>query len=262
MTCLRHLQSFLGIELIQSCIWVRSGMIAHGWFLESLLFRCCSVIPNAQMRTHTPSNCCWYLGVEKNRATHPLTDQAPLDWLRTNPWNSWIGCRPSAHFLCVWEELQPPELKCISWLCIKLLLMTRSASEAMLAHPHPFPHPLIHSLITGEGKKERMMEVKMSCKEKRCDASQGREKRVCVSVRDKQTLMDGLGDGKIELSETNQSWDIKRSREKKEIGRGFSIGSQPTVSLTVLLNYVAAHCRSRSPPFIPLTIRLTQKYHS
>lgn len=116
----------------------------------------------------TPSNCCWYLGVEKSRATDPLTDQAQLDWLRTNPWNSRIGCQPSAHFLCVWEELQPPELKCISWLCIKLLLMTRSASAAMPARPHSLAHPLIHSLIKGGG-----MGVKMSCKETQCETSRG-----------------------------------------------------------------------------------------
>lgn len=49
-------------------------------------------------------------------------------------------------------------------------------------------------------------------------------------MREEETLMDGSGDGEIELSETNQSRDIKREREK---GRRFSIGSQPTVSLTV-----------------------------
>lgn len=186
----------------------------------------------ASDKAPTPSNCCWYLGVEKSRATDPLTDQAQLDWLRTNPWNSRIGCRPSAHFLCVWEELQPPGLKCISWLCIKLLLMTRSASAAMPARPHS----LIHSLIKGE-RKEWMMGVKMSCKETQRETSWGWERkrvRVCVweraCERRRETLMDGLGDGEIELSETNQSRDIKRERE---IERRFSIGSQPTVSLTV-----------------------------
>lgn len=134
---------------------------------------------------HTVSNCCWYLGVEKSKAPAPLTDQAQLDWLRTNPWNSRIGCRPSAHFLCVWEELQPPELKCISWLCIKLLLMTRSASAAMPARPHWLAHPLIHSLIKGEreGEKERMMGVKMSCKETWCETSKGGARKIgCVRV--------------------------------------------------------------------------------
>lgn len=52
--------------------------------------------------------------------------------------------------------------------------------------------------------------------------------RVCE--RRRETLMDGSGDGEIELSETNQSPDIKRERE---IGSRISIGSQPTVSLTV-----------------------------
>lgn len=36
--------------------------------------------------------------------------------------------------------------------------------------------------------------------------------------RERETLMDGSGDGEIELSETNQSGDIKRERE---IGGGF-----------------------------------------
>lgn len=51
-----------------------------------------------------------------------------------------------------------------------------------------------------------------------------------VCARRRETLMDGSGDGEIELSETNQSPDIKR---EGEIGRRFPIGSQPTVSLTV-----------------------------
>lgn len=141
---------------------------------------------------HTVSNCCWYLGVEKIRATDPLTDQAQLDWLRTNPWNSRIGCRPSAHFLCVWEELQPPELKCISWLCIKLLLMTRSASAAMPARPHSLAHPLIHS--SRKRERERVVGVRMSCKETWCETSRGgARKRVCVflgSVFERHWWMD------------------------------------------------------------------------
>lgn len=55
--------------------------------------------------------------------------------------------------------------------------------------------------------------------------------RLCE--RRRETLMDGSGDGEIELSETNQSPDIKREREREIIGRRVSIGSQPTVSLTV-----------------------------
>ena len=56
------------------------------------------------------------------------------------------------------------------------------------------------------------------------------EEGVGVCERRRETLMDGSGDEEIELSEINQSRDIKREREK---GRRFSIGSQPTVSLTV-----------------------------
>lgn len=95
---------------------------------------------NISSAHHTAVNCSWYLGVDKNQATDPLTDQAGLDWLRMIPWNSRIGRRPIAHFLCVWEELQPPGLKCISWLCIKVLLMTRSASAATPVRPNSFAH--------------------------------------------------------------------------------------------------------------------------
>lgn len=81
--------------------------------------------------------------------------------------------------------------------------MTRtSASAALHAHTHSLTHPFTHSPIRERGR----MGVKM---------------RHNVSVCVRETLMDGSGDGEIELSETNQSRDIKRQRE---IWSRFSIG--------------------------------------
>lgn len=114
---------------------------------------------------HTLSNCRWYLGVWTRTDSDPLTDQALLDWLWTNPWNSRTGFRPSAHFLCVWEEQQPLGLKCISWLCIKLLLMTRSASVAMPTHLLSPAHPLREVCVCSQRDTqcERMREVEDVC---------------------------------------------------------------------------------------------------
>lgn len=98
-------------DILHACHWPNwyPVNVADLWIYKiiSLLFWLGSLASHKAptLVTPTPSNCCWYLGVENSRATDPLTDQAQLDWLRTNPWNSRIGCQPSAHFLCVWEEL-------------------------------------------------------------------------------------------------------------------------------------------------------------
>lgn len=108
-------------------------------------------------------------GCEESKAGYALADQALLDRFWTIPWNSWIGRRPSTHFLCVWEELQPPGLKCISWL-YKTFINDQECISGY-ARSSVFIHRLIDGGREGGRAEERLMEMKMSSKETRWDPS-------------------------------------------------------------------------------------------
>ena len=146
--------------------------------------------------------------------------------------------------------------------------MTRSASAALPTLTHSLTHPLVHSLITGETETERKEKDYGSENELQRDTmvrqAEDERGRGCVCVCEKvcerriETLMDGSGDEEIELSETNQSPDIKRG--EGEIGRRFPIGS-PTYSISYSVTPLRTNTLQVTRCTFPFALTLTQKRH-